>query len=59
MRIGNIKKFTPSGGENTFASGLSNSDGLVFDSPGDLFVANQGNGTITYRKTQKIETRTL
>jgi len=34
-----ILKFTPAGGESTFATGLSTPRGLAFDSTGNLFVA--------------------
>jgi sugar lactone lactonase YvrE len=34
-----ILKFTPSAGESTFATGLTNPRGLAFDSSGNLFVA--------------------
>jgi DNA-binding beta-propeller fold protein YncE len=37
-----ILKFTPSGVETTFATGLTNPRGLAFDSSGNLFVAEAG-----------------
>lgn len=44
-----IVKFTSDGVRSTFAtafSGLSSPQGLAFDSAGNLYVANSGNGTI-------------
>jgi sugar lactone lactonase YvrE len=43
---GNIFKFTPGGTQSTFASGLSQPFGLVFDSVGNLFEADQSSGNI-------------
>ena len=43
---GNIYKFTPSGVQSTFATGLDQPAGLAFDSSGNLFEADQGSGTI-------------
>ena len=37
-----ILKFTPTGGESTFATGLTMPRGLAFDSTGNLFVAEDG-----------------
>ena len=39
---GAVYKFTPAGVRTTFALGLSNPDGLAFDSAGNLFVAEFG-----------------
>src|SRR6266446_4620523 len=36
---GKIFEFTPNGAQSTFASGLSDAEGLAFDSAGNLFVA--------------------
>ena len=36
---GNIYEYTPGGGQSIFASGLSNPQGLAFDSAGNLFVS--------------------
>src|SRR5437588_2602916 len=41
-QTGVILEFTPDGTQSTFASGLSNPQGLVFDSSGNLFVADGG-----------------
>jgi hypothetical protein len=41
-QTGVIFEFTPDGTQSTFASGLSNPQGLVFDSSGNLFVADSG-----------------
>jgi sugar lactone lactonase YvrE len=43
---GTIFKFTPSGTQSTFASGLSRPVGLAFDSGGNLFEGDFGSGTI-------------
>src|SRR5215468_6077008 len=43
---GSIFKFTPNGTKTTFASGLGNPEGLVFDSAGNLFEADFGTDTI-------------
>ncbi|HEY2614078.1 MAG TPA: NHL repeat-containing protein [Chthoniobacterales bacterium] len=44
---GMILRFAPNGGApGTFASGLSNPKGIVFDGKGNVFVADAGNGTI-------------
>lgn len=45
-QTGVIFEFTPDGTQSTFASGLSNPQGLVFDSSGNLFVADAGSGAI-------------
>ena len=37
-----VYKFTPAGVRTTFALGLTNPDGLAFDSAGNLFVAEFG-----------------
>lgn len=44
---GNIYEFTPGGTQSTFATGLSDPEGLIFNSAGDLFAANVNNGTIS------------
>ena len=38
---------TPTGNVSTFASGFDVSYGLAFDSAGNLYVANDGNGTVS------------
>jgi hypothetical protein len=43
---GNIYKFTPSGAQSTFASGLAGPAGLAFNSAGNLFVADPVSGTV-------------
>jgi hypothetical protein len=43
---GNIYEFTPGGTRTTFASGLNQPFGLVFDSAGNLFEADQSSGNI-------------
>jgi len=43
-----IFEFTPDGEQSTFASGLSNPEGLAFDSAGNLFV---GDGDAIYKFT--------
>lgn len=43
---GNIVEINPQGGQSVFATGLNTPNGLAFDSAGDLFVANEGSGTI-------------
>src|SRR5271157_2749455 len=44
---GTISEISPEGTVTTFASGLSNPNGLAFNSSGDLFVANENVGTIS------------
>jgi len=46
--IGYIYTYTPGGVQSTFASGLGNygATDMAFDSTGNLFVADRGNGTI-------------
>jgi hypothetical protein len=41
---GNIYEFTPGGVQSTFASGVSYPSGMAFDSAGNLFVVEYGNG---------------
>ena len=41
---GSIYKFTPNGVRSTFASGLKSPFALAFDSAGNLFVADAGDG---------------
>jgi hypothetical protein len=41
-----INKFTTNGVQSTFATGLSEPEGLSFDSAGNLFEANQGSGYV-------------
>ena len=43
---GNVYQFTPTGTQNTFASGLAHPTALTFDAFGNLFVADSGSGTI-------------
>lgn len=43
---GAIYQFTPGGVQSTFASGLSDPQGLTFDSAGNLFVANTANNLL-------------
>jgi sugar lactone lactonase YvrE len=43
---GHIYEFTPNGTRTTFASGLSQPNGLTFDSGGNLFEAEYGNGNV-------------
>jgi sugar lactone lactonase YvrE len=43
---GIISTFTPEGVRSTFASGLSQGDGLAFDASGNLFEADTGSGKI-------------
>ncbi len=43
---GPVYEFTPGGGQCTFVSGLPYSEGLAFNSAGDLFVGMQNNGDI-------------
>ncbi len=45
-QTGVIFEFTPGGVQSTFASGLSNPQGLAFDSTGNLFVGDAGSGAI-------------
>src|SRR6266516_1445070 len=42
---GNIYKYTPNGVRSTFAAGLSSPGDLAFDTAGNLFVAETGNGS--------------
>jgi sugar lactone lactonase YvrE len=43
---GKVFEFTTDGVESTFASGLSGPQGLAFDSAGNLFVADSGDGSL-------------
>lgn len=43
---GPVYEFTPDGGQSTYVSGLPYSEGVAFDSAGDLFVGMQNNGDI-------------
>lgn len=45
-----IRKVDSLGNATTFASGFSNSYGIVFDSSGNLYVANQGSGVNSIKK---------
>ena len=38
---------TPGGTVSTVASGFNGPGGLAFDSAGNLYVANEGNGTVS------------
>ena len=44
---GTVIKITPGGGQSTYATGLNGAYGLAFDSSGNLYVANEGIGTVT------------
>jgi sugar lactone lactonase YvrE len=46
---GDVAEFSLSNGafEGNYATGLANPRGIVFDSAGDLFVADQGSGSVT------------
>ena len=43
---GTIYEFTPGGAQSTYVSGLPYTEGLAFDSAGNLFEADQNSGNI-------------
>lgn len=56
---GNIYEFTPNGTRSTFASGLSVPAGLVFDTAGNLLVADDGDFSTTGGMIYKFTTNAV
>jgi len=53
---GNVCQFAPDGSHTVFAGGVSNPYEVVFNSAGDLFVANGFDGSITRITSAGVQT---